>query len=72
MNLSLFHNEGLGFKDDFEQNIAQMFSAIAIAESPPCLTYRLLVTPSAFLLSLETRTGSYTNKNFSQLYRNLL
>ncbi|MDJ0535231.1 MAG: S-layer family protein [Xenococcaceae cyanobacterium MO_207.B15] len=48
MNLSLFHNEGLGFKDDFEQNIAQMFSAITIAESPPCLTYRLLVTPSGF------------------------
>ena len=25
-----------------------MFSAITIAESPPCLTYRLLVTPSGF------------------------
>ncbi len=52
MNLSLFHNEGLGFKDDFEQNITQIFSAIAIPESPPCLTYRLLVTQSGRSLFL--------------------
>ena len=55
MNLSLFDNEGLGFKDDFEQNIAQIFSAIAIPESPPCLTYRLLVTPSATLANFYKR-----------------